>query len=151
MAVINPSVTIVNGTVDNSPVGATTPSTGKFTTLTSTGTATLANGSTTYVQAIGDASYPGVYAAGGTNTPLVLQPLGTGALQAQKTDSTATGGNARGANAVDWQTARNAASQVSSGTYSTLGGGINNTVSGFGAAVLGGGTNSATVTYGAIG
>ena len=34
------------------------------------------------------------------NAPLVLQPQGTGALQAQLTDSTATGGNARGANAA---------------------------------------------------
>jgi len=144
MAVKNPSVTIINGTVDNSPVGATTASTGKFTTLTSTGTATLANGSTTYVQAIGDASYPGVYAAGGTNTPLVLQPLGTGALQAQKTDSTATGGNARGANAVDWQTLRASAGQVSSGAYSTLSGGASNTAAGYYNLIGGGFTNSGT-------
>jgi hypothetical protein len=93
-----------------------------------------------------------VRAAGAdTNIPLVLQPKGTGALQAQQTDSTATGGNARGANAVDWQTSRSSASMVASGTYATLGGGINNTVSGFGAAILGGGTNTASVTYGAIG
>ena len=151
MAVINPSVTIVNGTVDNSPVGATTASTGKFTTLTSTGTATLANGSTTYVQAIGDASYPGVYAAGGTNTPLVLQPLGTGALQAQKTDSSATGGNARGANAVDWQTSRNSAGQVASGSSSVVGGGKVNTAAGFGTVVAGGDTNSANGQYTFVG
>jgi hypothetical protein len=113
-------------TIDNGAIGATTASTGKFTTLISTGTATLANGSTTYVQAIGDASYPGVYAAGGTNTPLVLQPLGTGALQAQKTDSSATGGNARGANAVDWQTSRSNAVHVASGAYSVVGGGNSN-------------------------
>jgi hypothetical protein len=153
----------LGGTLDlSSPpaIGATSPSTGKFTTLISTGTATLANGSTTYVQAIGDASYPGVYAAGGTNTPLVLQPLGTGALQAQKTDSTATGGNARGANAVDWQTNRASATQVASGGgcvvsggyansattgYSVVGGGYNNT-SGYIASVLGGQQNQSTGT-----
>jgi hypothetical protein len=131
-------------TIDNGAIGATTASTGKFTTLISTGTATLANGSTTYVQAIGDASYPGVYAAGGTNTPLVLQPLGTGALQAQKTDSSATGGNARGANAVDWQTLRASAGQVSSGAYSTLSGGASNTAAGYYNFIGAGFTNSGT-------
>ena len=86
-----------------------------------------------------------------TNIPLVLQPKGTGALQAQQTDSTATGGNVRGSYAVDWQTIRGAASQVASGTYATLGGGINNTVGGFGAIVAGGGINTASATYAAIG
>ena len=138
-------------TIDNGAIGATTASTGKFTTLISTGTATLANGSTTYVQAIGDASYPGVYAAGGTNTPLVLQPLGTGALQAQKTDSSATGGNARGANAVDWQTARNAASQVGSGPYSFTGAGNANTNSGYFSAIAAGSTNILSTNYSFIG
>ena len=129
-----------------------TPNTGSLTALllTSTGTATLGSASTTYIQVIGDASYPGVYAAGGTNTPLVLQPLGTGALQAQKTTSTATGGNARGANAVDWQTSRSAAGQVASGTYATIGGGIQNTANGFGSLISGGGVNNASVTYATI-
>ena len=146
----------LGGTLDlSSPpaIGATSPSTGKFTTLISTGTATLANGSTTYVQAIGDASYPGVYAAGGTNTPLVLQPLGTGALQAQKTDSSATGGNARGANAVDWQTGRSSATQVASGANSSILGGFSNTSSGQNSGILSGAYNicsgySAVVTGG---
>ena len=34
MAVRNPSETIINGSVDNSPIGGTTPSTGTFTTIT---------------------------------------------------------------------------------------------------------------------
>jgi hypothetical protein len=75
-----------------------------------------------------------------TNIDLVLQPKGTGALQAQQTDSTATGGNARGANAVDWSTGRNAATQVASGLAATIGGGRNNTASGIGSVVAGGGT-----------
>ena len=125
-------------------IGGTTPSTGKFTTLESTGTANLATGSTTYIRAIGDASYPGVYATGGTNTPLVLQPLGTGALQAQKTDSTATGGNARGANAVDWQTSRGNAAYVASGAQSSLLGGASNTASGQNSSVVSGAFNQAT-------
>jgi hypothetical protein len=77
-----------------------------------------------------------------TNIPLVLQPKGTGALQAQQTDSTATGGNARGANAVDWQTVRSSASQVVSGTGATLSGGNYNTVSQPWASSVGGYTNN---------
>jgi len=131
-------------TLDNGAVGATTASTGKFTTLESTGTASLATGSTTSIQIVGDASYPQVKATGGTNTPLVLQPLGTGALQAQKTDSAATGGNARGANATDWQTIRAAAAQVASGTTSTVSGGQNNTASNANSTVVGGATSTAS-------
>ena len=86
-----------------------------------------------------------------TNIPLVLQPKGTGALQAQQTDSTATGGNARGANAVDWQTSRSAASQVASATATVIGGGIGNTASGFNASVVGGASNVASNNYAFVG
>jgi len=87
-----------------------------------------------------------------TDIPIVLQPKGTGALQAQQTDSTATGGNARGPNAVDWQTSRGAASQVASGQYAVLTGGVNNTVTSFGGVVGGGSTNqAATNIYTVVG
>lgn len=57
--------------------------------------------------------------SGQTNSALVLTPKGTGALIAgPKPDGTATGGNARGANAVDLQTSRSAATQVASGPNS---------------------------------
>jgi hypothetical protein len=79
-----------------------------------------------------------------TNIPLVLQPKGTGALQAQQTDSTSTGGNARGANAVDWQTSRNAATQVASGSGSFIGAGTRNASTGGQSFVGGGYTNSAS-------
>jgi hypothetical protein len=84
-----------------------------------------------------------VFSAAGTDTniPLVVQPKGTGALQAQQTDSTATGGNARGANAVDWQTLRGVASSVASGAYSVVGGGYNNSSSGFASNIAGGYAN----------
>jgi hypothetical protein len=100
-----------------------------------------------------------------TNIPLVLQPKGTGALQAQQTDSTATGGNARGANAVDWQTIRNSAAMVASGANAFIGGGgynvassayssvvtgFANTSSGVVAAVLGGQSNVASGNYSVI-
>ena len=54
---------------------------------------------------------------------LYVSPAGTGALQAQKTDSTATGGNARGANAVDFQMSRDTAAKVASGSTSVIVGG----------------------------
>ena len=61
---------------------------------------------------------------------------GIGAFQLQQTDNTATGGNARGANAVDLQTVRTLATRVASGLQSFVAGG-NNTASGNGAAALG--------------
>jgi len=78
------------------------------------------------------------------NAPLVLQPQGTGALQAQLTDSTATGGNARGANAVDWQTSRSAGSSVASGANSVVGGGGSNGASGQYSGVLSGVNSNST-------
>jgi hypothetical protein len=76
----------------------------------------------------------GIYLNGGqilvdTTGAMVVQPAGTGALQAQATTSSTVGGNARGANAVDWQTARAAAAQVASGQYSSISGGYGNTAS----------------------
>ena len=136
----------LGGTLDlSSPptIGNTAPNTGKFTTLESTGTASLGTTSTQYIQAVGDALYPQVKAAGsGTDIPLVLQPKGTGALQAQLTDSTATGGNARGANAVDFQTLRSANTMVASGSYSSVLAGRNSTASGTDSHAIGLGCNS---------
>jgi hypothetical protein len=100
-----------------------------------------------YVQATSSATGVAVQLAAigsDTNIPLVLQPKGTGALQAQLTDSTATGGNARGANAVDWQTARGLASQVANGTVAVIGGGQNNTSSGLLTTVAGGFNNNSS-------
>jgi len=85
-----------------------------------------------------------------TNIPLVLQPKGTGALQAQQTDSTATGGNARGANAVDWQTSRALNTQVASGGQSVIAGGQNNVSTGTWAVVSGGLQNTNTGTLSTV-
>jgi len=137
----------LGGTLDlSSPptIGNTAPNTGKFTTLESTGTGSFGTTSAQYIQAVGNATYPQIKAAGsGTDIPLVLQPKGTGALQAQLTDSTATGGNARGANAVDWQTSRATAAQVASGSTSAILGGSNNTSSATGS-MVGGRSNVAS-------
>ena len=54
-----------------------------------------------------------------TNGALILNPNGTGALQAD------AGGNARGAYAVDLQRVRSAATEVASGNYSTVSGSNN--------------------------
>lgn len=75
---------------------------------------------------------------------LYLQPAGTGALQAQATTSTAVGGNARGANAVDFQMSRDTALKVASGAQSFIGAGRNNIASGQDAFVGAGFQNSAT-------
>jgi hypothetical protein len=96
---------------------------------------------------------------------LFVQPAGTGALQASATTSSATGGNARGANAVDWGTTRYQANQVASGAnsviaggyahvasgiYSFVGGGNQAIASGSFSAVCGGVFNQATGTYGSV-
>ena len=116
----------------------------------------------------GATGFGAVFSAAGsdTNIPAVVQPKGTGALQAQQTDSTATGGNARGTNAVDWQTSRNNAAMVASGINSTIGGGNlnrasstytvvaggnSNVASAFGSLVVGGNTNTSSGAYSFVG
>jgi hypothetical protein len=78
---------------------------------------------------------------------LYLQPAGTGALQAQATTSTTAGGNARGANAVDWQTVRDTAAKVASGSQSVVAGGTGNVASGAVSTVYGGQNTTASATY----
>ncbi|MFM9922758.1 hypothetical protein VLK31_07190 [Variovorax sp. H27-G14] len=73
-----------------------------------------------------------------TDTDVVLQPKGAGAVLAQLPDGSATGGAKRGTNAVDWQTNRASSSQVASGTNATIGGGRNNTSAGINSFVGGG-------------
>lgn len=75
---------------------------------------------------------------------VIGQPKGQGAVLAQLPDSAASGGNARGANAVDLQTARSAAGQVASGANATISGGQSNTASGTHSVVSGGDSNTAS-------
>ncbi|MBX7153659.1 MAG: hypothetical protein K1X91_01770 [Bacteriodetes bacterium] len=82
------------------------------------------------------------------NISLVLAPKGNGALIADKPDGAATGGNARGINAVDLQIARISATQVASGDYSALVGGYRNTASSLYAVALGGSDNIVDNPYG---
>jgi hypothetical protein len=84
-----------------------------------------------------------------SNGALYVSPAGTGALQAQATTSSTVGGNARGANAVDWQTYRTGATQVASGSYSVVSGGSRNTASGVNT-TIGGGDNNSSNSVGAF-
>ena len=70
------------------------------------------------------------------NVPFIANPSGSGAFQLQQTDSTTTGGNARGANAVDLQLSRVVATQVASGINS-FAAGYRNVASGAGSTTLG--------------
>ena len=90
-----------------------------------------------------DASY--------TNIDVALVTKGSGATLAQVPDATTTGGDKRGTNATDWQKVRSSATQVASGSRSTISGGANNTASGSRAAVVGGDTNTASSTYSFVG
>ena len=78
------------------------------------------------------------------NTNLVIAPSGTGSLIANIPDGTATGGNSRGTYATDLQKQRSANTQVASGIYSVIGGGLNNTASDEYAVVAGGSGNTAS-------
>jgi len=73
---------------------------------------------------------------GTTNVSLSIVPKGTGAFCLAVPDGTSAGGNVRGANAVDLQTSRSAATQVASGA-SSFTAGINNTASGVSAFAAG--------------
>ena len=76
---------------------------------------------------------------------------GGDAISAHMSDGAATGGNARGSKAVDWQTSRTAATEVASGATSFVGGGKRNTASGISSAILGGEVNEASAVSAAIG
>jgi len=102
-----------------------------------------------YVSVTGGITGTGVLvSAQGSNAdiPLALQPKGTGALQAQATTSSTVGGNARGANAVDFQMQRGGATKVASATNSFIGGGYDNVVSGGYGSIIGGYSNTASGT-----
>jgi hypothetical protein len=87
-----------------------------------------------------------VIAADTTNASLVIAPNGTGALIADIPDGTATGGNARGANAVDLQMSRSFAASVAVGNFSSIIGGSSNQAAGA-HSIAGGNSNTAAGQY----
>lgn len=94
----------------------------------------------------------GVQASGAeTSIDLLLAPKGLGAIVADVPNSTISGGNKRGACAVDLQLYRSNAAQVASGDYSTVHGGGGNTASNYYSSVVGGSSNSASGDRAAVG
>ena len=86
-------------------------------------------------------NHASIQATGGTtNVSVSIVPKGTGAFSLHVPNGAATGGNVRGANAVDLQTSRSAASQVASGT-GAFAAGVSITVSGDNSAAIGVGHN----------
>lgn len=82
-------------------------------------------------------NHASLQATGGTtNVSVSIVPKGSGAFTLAVPDGTATGGNARGDNAIDLQSTRTAAAQVASGTRSFVAG-LGNTASGTNATAIG--------------
>jgi hypothetical protein len=110
-----------------------TPAAGGLTKFTEAEATTSPN-NTVYVDSL-------TAAGSTTNVDVAIVPKGTGAFMLDIPDNTATGGNKRGANAVDLQTTRTNANQVASGDYSFVAGTENKATSNY-AVALGGGNTS---------
>jgi len=94
-------------------------------------------------------NHASIQATGGTtNASVSVVPKGTGAFCLAVPDGTATGGNARGANAVDLQTSRSAATQVAAGIADFQAGASNTTNAGYSATF--GQSNSNTGQHGFV-
>ena len=102
--------------------------------------------------------------SGATNADAVISPKGTGAFQLQVADGTATGGDKRGANAVDLQLVRGSSTAVASGVSSFAAGydgtasgdysvaiGSQNTASGSNSLAIGTGSSATASNATAIG
>jgi hypothetical protein len=77
------AVAITGGTIDNTPIGGTTPAAGTFTTLTATGTSNFGTGSANYFEFAGAATTNAVEAkalGSDTNIAFVIDSKGTGAI-----------------------------------------------------------------------
>lgn len=112
------------------------PSAGGLTKFTEAENTSAPNG-TVYVDSL-------TAAASSTNADFAILPKGNGAILSAIPDNTATGGNKRGTNAVDLQTYRTIATQVSSGNYSNILGGYRNAATGVSSAIVGGYLNTAS-------
>jgi hypothetical protein len=78
------------------------------------------------------------------NVNIVIQPSGNGSFSLQVPTGTTAGGNARGANCIDLQTTRNAATQVASGSNAVAIGANNTATSDANGSVAIGVSNTAT-------
>lgn len=102
------------------------------------------------ITAAGSVQSVGQITVTGTNAGMAIVPNGTGAIMTAIPDNTSTGGNARGTNAIDLQTARTLASQVASGTQSVVVG-TNNTASAASSMAVGTGNTASNINNGAFG
>jgi len=106
-----------------------------------------ANGTITTV-----GTFSGIIASGtAADIPVFLVPKGAnGYLSAAIPDNTLVGGNVRGFNAVDWQMSRTSPTQVAA-FLSVIGGGSQNTSSGYASTTVGGESNTNSAYNGFIG
>lgn len=86
-----------------------------------------------------------------SNMDIAIIPKGTGAVLASIPDGAAAGGNKRGTNSVDFQTARTSGVHVASGNNAVIVGGGNNRASADYSSTLGGYFNAATGQYSIVG
>lgn len=84
------------------------------------------------------------------NIDVAIAPKGTGAILAQIPDNAVSGGNKRGARAVDWQRLRTTNTQVAAGATSVIAGGQSNFAGGANSSVGGGSGNTANSAGSAI-
>jgi hypothetical protein len=84
-----------------------------------------------------------------TDVDIALSPKGAGGIAAHVANNSSSGGNKRGANAVDLQTLRSDAAMVASGTASFVMGQANRASGNYSAAV-GGYTNVASASFAAV-
>jgi hypothetical protein len=89
--------------------------------------------------------------AASTDADVAFVAKGAGATLAQVPTSTAAGGNKRGQYATDWTKFRNTATEVASGSGSTISGGYINTASGSTSTIGGGVLHNASGTSSTIG
>lgn len=93
-------------------------------------------------------------AYGGTTAQgVAFVPKGGGFFALAIPDGTGTGGNIRGYGAVDLQVfsvGKNSATQIASGSFSSIGGGMNNTANGQGSRVGGGQNNTASGQFSTV-
>jgi hypothetical protein len=123
----------ISGSFPNQTINASGGGLTQFTAAEST----TAPNATVYVDSL-------TAAAASTNADVAFVAKGTGATLAQVPDNTTAGGNKRGIYATDWQKLRTAATQVASGSFSTIAGGENNTASAAYTTILGGSANTAS-------
>jgi hypothetical protein len=87
--------------------------------------------------------------SGDAATSIVISPKGTGAIISGIAPDGSTGGNARGAGAIDLQASRTSANDVASGAQSGIFGGLGHRASGAQSGVFGGSGNTASGTQSA--